>query len=52
MGGLKPGMCCETLTLNGEPIPRLYHAGDVVGEAAADEADVAVGLEIANLGDK
>lgn len=111
MGGLKPGMRCETLALNGEPIPRLYHAGDVgqfmaitsqgtcgamaagmiavrelvsldprfikgdamtvmpvptdeqvrmakegtgdvVGEAATDEADVAVGLEIANLGEK
>lgn len=52
MGGLKPGMRCETLALNGEPIPRLYHADDVAGEAAADEADVAVGLEIANLGDK
>lgn len=29
MGGLKPGMSCETLDWNGNPIPRLYHAGDV-----------------------
>lgn len=109
MGGLKPGMRCETLALNGGPIPRLYHVGDVgqfmaitsqgtcdamaagmiavcelagleprsiegdavtvmtaptgeqvrmakegtgdvVGEAATDEADMAVGREIANLG--
>lgn len=48
MGGLKPGMRCETLALNGELIPRLYYAG----EAVVDEADIAVGLEFANLGDK
>ena len=111
MGGLKPGMRCETLVLSGEPIPRLYHAGDVgqfmaitsqgtcgamaagmiavrelagleprsiegdaatvmpapteeqvrmakegtgnvAGEVATNEADMAVGREIANLGDK
>lgn len=52
MGGLKPGMHCETLALSGEPIPRLHHAGDVVGEAATDEADMAVGRKIANLGGK
>ncbi len=111
MGGLKPGMRCETLALNGESIPHLYHAGDVgqfmditsqgtcgamaagmialrelagleprsiegdaatvmpaptdeqvrmakegtgnvADEAATNEADMAVGREIANLGDK
>lgn len=111
MGGLKPGMRCEMLALSGEPIPRLYHAGDVgqfmaitsqgtcgamaagmiavrelagleprsiegeaatvmtaptdeqvrmakegtgdvADEVATDEADMAVGCEIANLGDE
>ena len=41
--GLKPGMRCETLALNGEPIPRLYHA---------DEVDMALGREIADPGGK
>lgn len=48
MGGLKPGMRCETLALSGESIPRLYHAGD----AATDEANIAAGIGIANLGAK
>ena len=48
MGDLKSGMRCETLALNGEAILRLYYAG----EAVADEADIAVGLKIANLGAK
>lgn len=43
MDGLKPGMRCETLALNGEPIPRLYHA---------DEVDMALGREIADPGGK